>query len=76
MNTAKYQVWEGEMEAAELEENGISFFSAFFSAILGIVLFFILIAKTIIEKVFRVRLSAKRKVSNALKTQEFKMSVS
>ncbi|WP_276373651.1 hypothetical protein [Chryseolinea sp. H1M3-3] len=76
MNTAKYQVWEGEMEAAGLEENGVSFFSAFFSAILGIVLFFILIAKTMIEKVFRVRFSARKKVSNALKTQEFKMSVS
>jgi hypothetical protein len=76
MNANKYQVWEGEMEAAGLEENGVSFFSAFFSAILGILLFFVLIAKTIFAMAFGIKSTVRRKVSSTLETSELNMSVS
>ena len=66
MNTNKYQVWEGEMEAAGLEENGVSFFAAFFSAMLGLLLFFVLIGKTIIESVFKIKFGVKRNTSAQL----------
>lgn len=63
MNTNKYQVWEGEMEAAGLEENGVSLFAAIFSAVVGILLFFVLIAKTILQSAFKISAGAKRKGS-------------
>jgi hypothetical protein len=75
MNTNKYQVWEGEMEAAELEGNGVSLFAAIFSAMVGILLFFILIAKTIFQAAFKVKATAKRK-NATVKTSTFNMSVS
>lgn len=76
MNTNKYQVWEGEMEAAGLEENGVSFISAIFSVVFGILLFFVLIAKTLVESTFKIKLGTKRNVTSQLKTSEFNMSVS
>lgn len=75
MNTNNYQVWEGEMEAAELEENGVSLFAVIFSAMVGILLFFILIAKAIFQGAFKVKAAAKRK-NDAVKTSTFNMSVS
>ena len=76
MNTNKYQVWEGEMEAAGLEENGVSFFSALFSALLGIILLIALVGRTIFAILFRVKVSGKRKISSEVKPSELKMSVS
>lgn len=76
MNTNKYQVWEGEMEAAGLEENGVSFIAAIFSAILGIVLFFALIAKTVLKAAFGIKTSSRRKATASLKTSALNMSVS
>jgi len=76
MNTNKYQVWEGETEAAGLEENGVSFISAIFSVVFGILLFFVLIGKTILESIFNTKFGVKRNASSALKTSELKMSVS
>jgi hypothetical protein len=76
MNTSNYQVWEGEMEAAGLEENGVSFFSAFFSTILGILLFFVLMAKTIFAMAFGIKSTVKRKVSSSLEAAKLNMSVS
>lgn len=76
MNTNKYQVWEGEMEANELEENAVSFFSLFFSALLGIVLFIVLIAKTFFQAAFGLKLSAKRRNADAMKTSDLNMSIS
>jgi hypothetical protein len=72
MNTNKYQVWEGEMEAAGLEENGVSFLAAIFSAMLGILLFFVLIAKTILKSAF----GLKSKATAPIKSSELNMSVS
>jgi len=66
MNTNKYQVWEGEMEAAGLEENGVSFFAAFFSAMLGLLLFFALIGKTLVESVFKIKFGVKKNTSSQL----------
>lgn len=76
MNTNKYQVWEGEMEAAGLEENGVSLLAVTFSAILGILLFFVLIGKTIVMSLFGLQVSAKRKTSNSIQTSDLNMSVS
>jgi hypothetical protein len=76
MNTNQYQVWEGEMEAAGLEENGVSLFSAFFSALLGILLFLVLIVKTVFAFAFRTNVNAKKKIASAMKANELKMSVS
>jgi hypothetical protein len=64
MNTNKYQVWEGEMEAAGLEENGVSFFAAFFSAMLGLLLFIVLIGKTFVESIFKIKIGAKKNTSS------------
>jgi hypothetical protein len=75
MNANTYQVWEGEIEAAELEENGVSLFAAVFSAILGIVLFSVLVGKTALMAIFGIKRS-KRKTSSSLKTSELNMSVS
>jgi len=66
MNTNKYQVWEGEMEAAGLEENGVSFFAAFFSVMLGLLLFITLIGKSIIESVFKIKFGVKKNTSSQL----------
>jgi len=52
MDKNNYQVWEGEMEAEGLEEKGVSFFSVIFSAMVGIVLFVILILKTMLMGLF------------------------
>ena len=76
MNTNKYQVWEGEMEAAGLEENGVSFISAIFSIVFGILLFFVLIGKTILESIFNIKFGVKRNVPSLVKNSELKMSVS
>lgn len=76
MDTNKYQVWEGEMEAAGLEENGISFFSAMFSAILGIVLLVALIGKTILQLIFKGKSSVKKNLVSTLRQSELNMSVS
>jgi hypothetical protein len=75
MNTNKYQVWEGEMEAVELEENGVSFLAAIFSAMLGILLFFVLIAKTTLMSAFGLKSGSRRKITS-LKSSELNMSVS
>lgn len=76
MNTNKYQVWEGEMEAAGIEENGISFFSAIFSAILGIVLLVALVGKTMLQLIFKVKSGDRKKLMTTLKHSELNMSVS
>ena len=76
MNTNKYQVWEGEMEAAGLEENGVSFISVIFSVVFGISLFFVLIGKTILESIFNTKFGTKRISPSVLKTSELKMSIS
>jgi hypothetical protein len=75
MDASKYQVWEGEMEAAGLDENSVSFFAVFFSALLGIVLFIVLIAKTIFAMAFGLKTSV-RKMSSSMTTSELNMSVS
>ena len=75
MNTNKYQAWEGEMEATELEENGVSFLAAIFTAMLGILLFLVLIAKTILTSAFGIKSGSKRKITS-LKSSELNMSVS
>ena len=74
MNANKYQVWEGETEAAALEENGVSLFAAVFSAILGIALLFILLGKTVLMKIFGIK-RTKRKISS-IEASELNMSVS
>lgn len=76
MNANTYQVWEGEIEAAELEENGVSLFAAVFSAILGIALFSVLVGKTVLMAIFGIKRTSKRKTSPSLKTSELNMSVS
>lgn len=64
------------MEAAGLEESGISFFTAFFSALLGIVLFVVLIAKAMLQMAFGLKFTVNKKASSSLKTTELNMSVS
>ena len=74
MNASKYQVWEGETEAAALEENGVSLFTVLFSALLGIALLFILLGKTVLMKIFGIK-RTKRKISS-MEASELNMSVS
>lgn len=69
MSTNNYQVWEGEMEAAGLEENGVSFISTIFSIVLGIVLFVVLIAKTILKSVFKINVRTKKAASPVLSSK-------
>jgi hypothetical protein len=69
MSTNNYQVWEGEMEAAGLEENGVSFVSTIFSMILGIVLFVVLIAKTVLKSVFKINVRTKKAASPVLSSK-------
>lgn len=75
MNANKYQVWEGETEAAEFEEKGVSLFAVSFSAILGIALFFVLLGKTVLMKIFGLKRAPKRKLSS-MEASELNMSVS
>lgn len=76
MNTNKYQVWEGEMEAAGLDENGISFLSTIFSAMLGVMLFIALLGKTMLQPAFKGKPSAKKKLASTFRQTELNMSVS
>jgi hypothetical protein len=69
MSTNNYQVWEGEMEAAGLEENGVSFISTIFSMVLGIVLFVVLIAKTVLQSVFKIKAKTKKTISPVLSSK-------
>jgi hypothetical protein len=61
MSTNNYQVWEGEMEAAGMDYNSVSIISAVFSAILGILLFFVLISKAVVMGVFGLKMVPKLK---------------
>jgi hypothetical protein len=65
MSTTNYQVWEGEMEAAGLEENGVSFVATIFSMMVGILLFFVLIGKTVLQSIFKIKIRTKRTNSHA-----------
>jgi len=76
MDTNKYQVWEGEMEAAGLEENGISFLSTIFSVILGMMLFVALLGKTLLQPAFKGKSNAKKKLVSTFRQTELNMSVS
>jgi hypothetical protein len=73
MSTSNYQVWEGEMEAAGLEENGVSFIGTIFSIMVGILLFFVLIGKTVLESVFKIKIRTKTTSSHTCRA---KMEVS
>jgi hypothetical protein len=76
MNTNNCQVWEGEMEASGLEENGISFITAIFSMFLGLLLFFVLIGKTILQSVFKIKFGTKRNTSSSIQNSNLEVSVS
>ena len=78
MKTNNYHVWEGEVEAATLEANGISFLSAVFTGMLGILLFFVLIAKTLVMGIFGIKPTSKASVVavRAESTSEYEVSVS
>ena len=65
MSTSNYQVWEGEMEAAGFEENGVSFVATIFSMMVGILLFFVLIGKTVLQSIFKIKVRARRTDSQA-----------
>lgn len=63
MKTNNYQVWEGEMEAEGIDEKGVLFFSVIFSATIGIVLFMILILKTMVSGFFGIKTTPRLKVN-------------
>jgi hypothetical protein len=75
MSTNNYQVWEGEMEAAGFEENGVSFIATIFSMILGILLFFVLIGKTVLESIFKIKMGTRKGHSHTV-TSKLEVSVS
>lgn len=63
------------MEAAGLEENGVSFIATVFAMMVGILLFFVLIGKTILESVFKIKIGTKRSASRNL-SSKLEVSVS
>ncbi|HYC83880.1 MAG TPA: hypothetical protein VEB86_01605 [Chryseosolibacter sp.] len=55
MDVRKHQSWEGEFEAAELDEEAKSVFPMIFAAMIGICIFSILVLKTMCQQFFRAR---------------------
>jgi len=64
MSKHKYQVWEGEMEVQHLDTSDVTLVTVIFSAMLGILLFVILLCKTGLEAMLKTTLTVKTKASS------------
>ena len=60
----KYQVWEGEMEVQHLDTSDVTLVTVIFSAMLGIILFIILLCKTGLEAMLKPSRTVKTKTSS------------
>ncbi len=61
MSENKYQVWEGEMEAQHFDTSDATLATVIFSAMLGIILFLILLCKTGLETMLKNTADGKEK---------------
>lgn len=52
MNLNKYETWEGEVKVSANEDNGVSYLTVIFSALLGVLLLLILLFKTAFRIIF------------------------
>jgi hypothetical protein len=61
MSKNKYQVWEGEMEVQHLDTSDAALVTVVFSAMLGIILFVVLLCKTGLETMLKTTRTEKEK---------------